>query len=503
VKSDSSAQLKAAEVAHEQAQARCAQLEQELAGLGQAREELTGKFAKEQQVTAESGKRLKELEQHLGESAKELERAKAELEKQANERGRVEPELRRQLEAAGATIKQSEAAQKQAQARCAQLEQELAGLRQAREELAGKFAKEQQSAAASRARIEELKRQLQSGDVERGAQITELEQRVRQGVAALTRATADLAKERGERQRSEQCAAALNARLQALHEEFSRTLQSQRVNLERISTLEEQLRQRDQAVAGWTAAIEQQQAESRVAEEQLRQAKDLNAQFQKNLSFFEEASKTFDRTRQDLQARLEASLSAVQESESKLQREGAERQRLADALEGVQRELQSQSQKRETLETQLQTTLKALKESEARLQKQAAERQRLNDALETAQFSLRDRSQRGELEFSKLQSDLQLEQVERKRLETQIARIRHTSLNAVRAARVLRNSLRRQIHEPVDNLYHSARSLLELQMGDQQKKLVEAVLQDVLLVQARLQHPEMAQSDSSDRAPEV
>ena len=139
----------------------------------------------------------------------------------------------------------------------------------------------------------------------------------------------------------------------------------------------------------------------------------------------------------------------------------------------------------------------------ARGECQAAERQRLNDALETAQFSLRDRSQRGELEFSKLQSDLQLEQVERKRLETQIARIRHTSLNAVRAARVLRNSLRRQIHEPVDNLYHSARSLLELQMGDQQKKLAEAVLQDVLLVQARLQHPEMAQSDSSDCAPEV
>jgi hypothetical protein len=55
--------------------------------------------------------------------------------------------------------------------------------------------------------------------------------------------------------------------------------------------------------------------------------------------------------------------------------------------------------------------------------------------------------------------------------------------------------LRRQVREPVDSLVHSTRSLLELEMGDAQKKLAEAVLQDVLLVQARLREPELAHGD--------
>src|SRR5206468_2727351 len=185
-------QLKAAGVAHEQAQARCGQLEQELAGLRQAREELTGKFAKEQQGNAESAKRGKEPEQHVEERAEERERAKAELEKQANERGRVESELRRQLEAANATVKQSEAGQKQTQARCGQLEQELAGLRQAREELTGKLTKEQLRHAA-----------LADVGAESGKRVKELEQHLGQSVKELERAKAEVEKQGNERGRVE------------------------------------------------------------------------------------------------------------------------------------------------------------------------------------------------------------------------------------------------------------------------------------------------------------
>jgi len=48
-----------------------AQLENELAGLQQARAELHGKYAREQQVAQESGKRIAELEKQLGQSAAE------------------------------------------------------------------------------------------------------------------------------------------------------------------------------------------------------------------------------------------------------------------------------------------------------------------------------------------------------------------------------------------------------------------------------------------------
>ena len=60
--------------------------------------------------------------------------------------------------------------------------------------------------------------------------------------------------------------------------------------------------------------------------------------------------------------------------------------------------------------------------------------------------------------------------------------------------------MRRQIREPVDNLVLSTRNLLEMEMGDEQKKVAEAVLGDVLLVQTRLREPELAPGESAEAA---
>jgi hypothetical protein len=76
--------------------------------------------------------------------------------------------------------------------------------------------------------------------------------------------------------------------------------------------------------------------------------------------------------------------------------------------------------------------------------------------------------------------------------------MRHSALDSAHAARALRTGLRRQIREPVDNLVHSARSLLELEIGEEQKKLAESVLQDVLLVQTRLREPESLPGDPAE-----
>ena len=78
-----------------------------------------------------------------------------------------------------------------------------------------------------------------------------------------------------------------------------------------------------------------------------------------------------------------------------------------------------------------------------------------------------------------------------------MAKMRQTAAAAAHAARALRTNMRRQIREPVENLVHSTRSLLELEMGEEQKKLAEAVLQDVLLVQTRLREPG-AHSDTAE-----
>ncbi|HWX18792.1 MAG TPA: response regulator [Candidatus Binatia bacterium] len=424
-------------------------------------------------------------------------------------------------------------------------EQELEGLRQAGEEVKGQLAKEQQVNADASKRVKELESQLQSGK----DQAADLEQGISQRVATLTRVTADLAKERGERHRIEERAAALNQRLQELHAESKLLLESQRADQERIGTLEDQLRQREEALARQTVELEHQKAECRLAEEQLDKTNDLSAHLHKHLSSFDVARKTLNSTQQELQSRLDAALNSLQESGSKLEGENAERERLATELEEARRELQNHSRKYETLGIELQATLKALGESESKLQQETAERQRLAAALDTAQRELqnqgrtretldsdfkaaseglresesrvqqetaerqrlaqalesaqrnhRDHSQRAELELSKAQCALQFEQVERERLVAQMARLQHASLDAERGTRLQRNTWRKQIQEPVDNLYKGANSLLQLEMSEEQKKLAEAILRDVLMVQNTLQEPETPQVEPREAA---
>lgn len=467
--------------AEQRAQARCAELEEEVAALRQAFEGLNGA----NQATAEpaNDERARELEQKLDEASGELARER-------EERQRAEEDFRQKLEAAAGATQQYNVARQQAEARLAEIEHQLNTLQEAKEAEARKSAENASAGAAPSKRK----------DAEPcGMPASELEDQVRQGVAALAKATAELAKERGERQRSQQLAADLNARLQTMHQDFSRTLQTQGEHLARITTLEQQHNQVCQALERSTAELEQQEAERLTAEEELNKTKELNAQLRNDLSFFDGANKQFDGARQDLHTRLEASLNAVKEHEARLQQEKIERQRLAQKLEQTQAHLQDQVRKGETLEQELQSTREALQDRDTRLQRELAERQRLDEAMATAPHGSTEDPDRA-LEFSKVQSALQLEQVERKRQESQLASLKQTAVESAHAARSLRNSLRRQIREPVDNLVHSTRTLLELEMGEEQKRIAEAVLQDVLLVQTRLREPALAQGEAADSA---
>jgi len=175
-----------------------------------------------------------------------------------------------------------------------------------------------------------------------------------------------------------------------------------------------------------------------LAEEQLRAAGDMSAELRKYLSLFEESKKVFKRVQENLESQLHASRNT-------------------------------------------------LKENEAKLQKEASERQRVEEALAAAQRNLQEQSERGAQEVSKLQSDLEVARFERKRLEGDALQSRYATLDSTRLGRTLANSLRRQIQPPVDELLQSTRRLLEAELQDDQKKLVESVLEKALLVQTRLQ----------------
>jgi DNA-binding response OmpR family regulator/ribosomal protein L34E len=166
-------------------EARCGQLEEELAGLRQVRDEFQSKLKAEQQATAKSQQEIKELQERLCQGTAESERAKTALEQQSAERTRLESEWREQLTAAKAAASQTETALKEKESRCGQLEKELAGLRQMRDEFQNKLKAEQQATAKSQQEIKEL------------------QQRLRQGTTELERAKASLEQQSAERTRLE------------------------------------------------------------------------------------------------------------------------------------------------------------------------------------------------------------------------------------------------------------------------------------------------------------
>lgn len=468
-----------AEAALKEKSGQLSRLEHELAAFRTESQTFHAKLVEEQQATAKARRRSKELEKQLRDSATAFARFKTELEKRLPEPGQQESDLL----AAKAAAQKAEAAHQEASARSAQLAEDLDGLRQMHDELSARFKGEQQASAAANRRIEDLENRLREGAAELGraraalenqatprpgsehgspigannleslteevcrlreneaarvAELSEVERRVRESVAALARVTADLEKERGERRRVEQRSASLAAQLQQLHGDLKQQLELEKGSQERVGDLEEQLREREDRLARVSADWQKELAERQAAEEQLRSFGDMSAQLRKYLSLFEESKKVFKRTQDELEARL-------------------------------------------------QTSLKALSESESKLQKETSDRQRLEETLATAQRGVHEQSERNALELSKLQSDLQMEQFERKRLEGDALQSRYASLDSARVGRAMVSSFRRQVREPVDHLIQSTRRLLEVESEAERKKLVESVLEDALLLQTNLQ----------------
>jgi DNA-binding response OmpR family regulator len=373
-----------AEAARQQEAERSKNLEQELASLRQAGNELHGKLTAEQQAAADSHRRIEELESRLRESTEELERVKADLEKPVRQESN-------QLNAAKMTD---------------ELETEMERLR--------------------------------DNEAAHQAEFSELESRIREGVTSLTRVTADLEKERGERRRIEQRSSSLATQLQELHEELKQHLGSERATQSRISELEQQLREREEDLARARGDLLKEASDRHLADQQLQAAGDMSAELRKYLALFEESKKAFRCAQEGLEGRL-------------------------------------------------QTSLAALRDQEAKMQKELGERQRLEETLATAQRNWHEQSERSALELSRLQSELQVEQFERKRLEGDVVQSRYASLDSARVGRALVNSLRRQIRQPVDKLLQSARSLLEVDLQEAQKKLVESMLENTLLLHSSLQ----------------
>jgi CheY-like chemotaxis protein len=420
------------------AQARCVQLEGELNDLRLAREELQSHFASEQKRVLELNQRSQELEQHLKERSSELSGLRAQLEQRERDFAKAEAELWKQLETA-------EGSQKQAVSRCSQLEGELSSLRQAREELSGRLAQEQKGAADLGKRGLELEKRLERAENAHRLTVTEMEDRIRRGVNALTRVTSDLESERADRTRAEEQNASLEQRLQELHAELGRHLQSSRVSQQRIATLEHQLRQNGEKQARLLAELEQERIQVQLVEEQLQRANELNQRYEKNISSLGQANMVLLSSREDLQRMLESNLGILHKTEARLECETAELQRVGGELESARSRLQSQQLTLEQQEAQIAELAGTSKELSGKLQAEANACRRLSEESEAAQRNMRAQTQTIErqnaqiketLELSKdLESRLQSEASERQRLSEELEAARrslHSQAQAIK-----------------------------------------------------------------------
>jgi chromosome segregation ATPase/CheY-like chemotaxis protein len=441
------------------------QLERSLANLRNERHQVYDKFKVEHAALEKSKRRIGELEKKLRQRTTENQHSKSALEKQAAERGLFESELRGQLEAARASA-----------------EREMESLRREREELKGRLNAEQQAATDFRQRGEEFEKRLNEsaaelervkGELDRRAtewtrleseqrnfadardaiglelrhlrekeaahkaEVSEMEGRLAESIALLARSTTELESERAERHRLDQRATSLVAESQNLHEELKQHLESEQANEHRIAALMQQLREREEAVTRISMDLQKEMVDRQSAEEHLRATADMSNQLRDHLGLIEDAKKVFESRQKDLESRLQASLNALRESESSMEKENGERRRLEEALDAARRESQRQS------------------ESNA-------------------------------IELSRLQSAIQVEQLERKGLEAQAIQSRYSSLDSARVGAAMVNNFRNRIRQPIDKLMESTRRLLESQLADEHKKLVESLLENALFLQTNV-----------------
>jgi len=451
-------------------------LKEELVALRQMCDDLTEKLSSEQLASADSAKYVANLEKQVKETSRsetklqsqlqtlnhqleELTSQRAEEEQRTRQLAGESEELRHTLQTLEATRAEERETLTKATSRQEELEAQLkakteefeAGLKakdeeieQARQEAATLNLPEGQGDWVQE--LGRLREAESSFQVER----SNLEHRVREGVAALARVTAERDRERQERRRIEQRSSSLGTQLQEMHEELKRQLESERQAQDRIAELEGQMRGHEESVSRLREELREEEAGRQLAEEQLNLAGDMKGQVDNYRNLFETSKETFNRSREELESKLQATVNSLNETEGKLRHEAEERQRLQEAL--------------------------------AMLQKH---------------------HDRGALEFSKLQSELDVERLERKRLEGDATLSRYVSLDSARVNRAQTSTLKRQLRQPVDVLLHSARSLLEVELAEEPRKLVEALLENSLLVQTCLQEGSPEGGESQEASGEV
>jgi chromosome segregation ATPase len=377
------AQVKNLQLGAEQAEARVRESathskdwEKKSAELKKSVEDLTRSHAAEQNAAAQSSQRVKELEQQFKRASDEFAAGKAEVEKEQSARKRLEAENRELAESA----KNQAALQKRT---------------------------------------------------------NELEQRVREGVAALAKATAELQGERVERERAEKCASSATTHLQQLNEKLDRQLELERTYRTQVSELEKTIHDRGDDLARASAALRKETKERQMAQKQSRLVSEMGDRLESNLASLDDAKKTFEALLDDKDGHLQISEHALAKANSDLEKESTERRRAEGLLADVKRQFEKVSGE-------------------------------------------------SKVEISRLQAALDLVELQRKQLEVDLLRSHDVANTAEHGLGITLENLRLELRQPVEDLRQSACCLLESPVTDEQKRAIGVVLEKALFLQVTL-----------------
>jgi PAS domain S-box-containing protein len=265
----------------------------------------------------------------------------------------------------------------------------------------------------------------------------EKERELAQTVATCARISAELEKERAERKRNEQRVASLSEQLQQLHRQISDNFESDRASQNKLTDAERKLEKVEEELSRSRTALKDEQNQRELSEQQLSTLKELNGTLETDLAAVESSFAELQSSHEELTLRFEAKLAAIAESESRLEKELLERQRLENALSAAQREV-----------------------------------------LET--------NEKNGIERSRRQLAAESEGIERKRLEQEVLRSRLAVITSARENGAVLIDLREKARQPVDDLAELAAKLLESAHDKEQKQSVEKIIESVLVLKTAL-----------------
>jgi CheY-like chemotaxis protein len=236
------------------------QLEKELSELRKAKDELQDKLTTGQQAAAKSQQEIGELQDRLRLGTRELEQTRAAHDQQSAQQARSEAELREQLNKAKAASGAVEIALKEKEMRNGQLEKEVAGLQQAREELQNKLTVGQQAAEKLQHEVRELQAGLGQQTAERMRLETDWREKLNAANATAARMETNLKEKEAQNARLEKDLAGLQQLRDELQNKFAAEQQATAKSRQEIKELDGRLQQNMAELERTRAGLEQESA---------------------------------------------------------------------------------------------------------------------------------------------------------------------------------------------------------------------------------------------------